>query len=89
MASTGPAGLLIAGSATEAIVRRSIDPCTAGSAAAGLVGGTKLTHAALAGKPMMSNEEFDILKQELLWEGSKVAVLTKAEQVSREGPCIV
>lgn len=26
-------------------------------------------------KPMMSNEEFDLLKEELLWEGSKVAVL--------------
>lgn len=30
---------------------------------------------------MMSNEEFDVLKQELLWEGSKVAVLTTSEQV--------
>ena len=26
-------------------------------------------------KPAMSNEEFDNLKEELLWEGSKVAVL--------------
>jgi len=26
-------------------------------------------------KPMLSNEEFDNLKEELLWEGSKVAVL--------------
>ena len=26
-------------------------------------------------KPSMSNEEFDNLKEELLWEGSKVAVL--------------
>lgn len=28
----------------------------------------------------MSNEEFDNLKQDLLWEGSKVAVLSKKEQ---------
>lgn len=35
----------------------------------------------VAGKPIMSNEEFDVLKQELLWEGSKVAVLTSSEQV--------
>lgn len=26
-------------------------------------------------KPAMSNEEFDNLKEELLWEGSRVAVL--------------
>ena len=26
-------------------------------------------------KPLLSNEEFDNLKEELLWEGSKVAVL--------------
>lgn len=26
-------------------------------------------------KPAMSNEEFDNLKEELTWEGSKVAVL--------------
>ena len=26
-------------------------------------------------QPMLSNEEFDNLKEELLWEGSKVAVL--------------
>ena len=29
----------------------------------------------------MSNEEFDTLKQELLWEGSQVAILSKDEQV--------
>ena len=28
----------------------------------------------------MSNEEFDNLKQELIWEGSKVAVLSSTEQ---------
>ena len=28
----------------------------------------------------MSNEEFDNLKQELIWEGSKVVVLDSAEQ---------
>lgn len=27
------------------------------------------------GKPVMSNEEFDNLKEELIWEGSRVAVL--------------
>lgn len=27
------------------------------------------------GTPTMSNEEFDILKEELTWQGSKVAVL--------------
>lgn len=27
------------------------------------------------GKPIMSNEEFDLLKEELTWQGSKVAVL--------------
>jgi hypothetical protein len=27
------------------------------------------------GTPMMSNEEFDLLKEELLWQGSKIAVL--------------
>lgn len=27
------------------------------------------------GKPIMSNEEFDVLKEELTWQGSKVAVL--------------
>jgi hypothetical protein len=31
----------------------------------------------------MSNEEFDVLKQELLWEGSQVAILSKDEQVRR------
>ena len=36
---------------------------------------------ATAGKPVMSNEEFDTLKQELLWEGSQVAILSKDEQV--------
>lgn len=29
-------------------------------------------------KPILSNEEFDLLKEELLWEGSKVAVLRYA-----------
>ena len=33
-----------------------------------------------SGAPVMSNEEFDVLKQELLWEGSQVAILTKDEQ---------
>jgi len=32
------------------------------------------------GAPMMSNEEFDNLKSELLWAGSQVAVLSKDEQ---------
>eukprot|EP00244_Chara_vulgaris_P009611 TRINITY_DN414_c0_g1_i1.p1 TRINITY_DN414_c0_g1~~TRINITY_DN414_c0_g1_i1.p1 ORF type:complete len:333 (+),score=56.13 TRINITY_DN414_c0_g1_i1:148-999(+) len=32
------------------------------------------------GKPIMSNEEFDNLKQELLWEGSSVAILSPEEQ---------
>ncbi|KAK9822185.1 hypothetical protein WJX81_008269 [Elliptochloris bilobata] len=31
-------------------------------------------------KPLLSNEEFDNLKEELLWEGSKVAVLSSTEQ---------
>lgn len=31
-------------------------------------------------KPIMSNEEFDNLKEELLWEGSKVVVLSADEQ---------
>jgi transcription elongation factor Elf1 len=31
-------------------------------------------------KPSMSNEEFDNLKEELLWEGSKVAILSGTEQ---------
>lgn len=31
----------------------------------------------------MTNEEFDILKQELIWEGSKVAVLDSSEQARR------
>ncbi|CAI7804786.1 unnamed protein product [Closterium sp. NIES-54] len=30
--------------------------------------------------PIMSNEEFDLLKEELLWEGSQVVVLSKDEQ---------
>ena len=34
---------------------------------------------------MMSNEEFDNLKQELIWEGSKVAVLSSAEQARPRG----
>lgn len=29
------------------------------------------------GKPIMSNEEFDNLKEELMWEGSKVVMLSK------------
>ena len=29
-------------------------------------------------KPMLGNEEFDNLKEELLWEGSKVAILRSA-----------
>lgn len=32
------------------------------------------------GKPAMSNEEFDLLKDELVWSGSKVAVLSSDEQ---------
>lgn len=32
------------------------------------------------GKPTMSNEEFDNLKQELLWEGSDVVILSPEEQ---------
>lgn len=32
------------------------------------------------GKPVMSNEEFDNLKEELIWEGSRVAVLSAEEQ---------
>eukprot|EP00271_Cylindrocystis_brebissonii_P015952 TRINITY_DN39049_c0_g1_i1.p1 TRINITY_DN39049_c0_g1~~TRINITY_DN39049_c0_g1_i1.p1 ORF type:complete len:361 (+),score=90.15 TRINITY_DN39049_c0_g1_i1:82-1164(+) len=32
------------------------------------------------GAPMMSNEEFDNLKEELTWEGSSVVVLSAAEQ---------
>ncbi len=32
------------------------------------------------GKPAMSDAEFDLLKDELLWSGSKVAVLTTNEQ---------
>lgn len=30
--------------------------------------------------PIMTNEEFDLLKEELLWEGSQVVVLSKDEQ---------
>ena len=29
-------------------------------------------------KPMLGNEEFDNLKEELLWEGSRVAILRSA-----------
>lgn len=36
-------------------------------------------HRLRSGKAEMSNEEFDNLKQELLWEGSKVAILNKQE----------
>lgn len=32
------------------------------------------------GKPIMSDEEFENLEQELLWEGSRVAVLSSTEQ---------
>jgi DNA-directed RNA polymerase subunit RPC12/RpoP len=32
------------------------------------------------GKPIMSNEEFDNLKEELMWEGSKVVMLSSDEQ---------
>ena len=31
------------------------------------------------GKPMMSDAEFDVLKESLIWEGSKVVVLSKDE----------
>lgn len=31
-------------------------------------------------EPIMTNEEFDLLKEELLWEGSKVVVLSTDEQ---------
>ena len=34
-------------------------------------------------KPAMSNEEFDNLKEELLWEGSKVAVLRYAADIAQ------
>ena len=34
-----------------------------------------------SGKPIMSNEEFDNLKENLLWEGSKVAIMSKNEMV--------
>ena len=43
--------------------------------------------ARAAGKPMMSNEEFDNLKQELIWEGSKVVVLSSAEQARDKCLC--
>lgn len=36
----------------------------------------------------MTNEEFDILKQELIWEGSKVAVLDSSEQACRGAPML-
>ncbi|BBN11196.1 hypothetical protein MPTK1_5g09890 [Marchantia polymorpha subsp. ruderalis] len=32
------------------------------------------------GKPMMSNEEFDNLKEELMWEGSSIVMLSPDEQ---------
>ncbi|GFR50417.1 hypothetical protein Agub_g12634 [Astrephomene gubernaculifera] len=32
------------------------------------------------GKPIMSDEEFNLLKEELIWSGSTVAVLSSAEQ---------
>lgn len=32
------------------------------------------------GKPNMSNEEFDLLKEELMWEGSSVVMLSPLEQ---------
>lgn len=32
------------------------------------------------GKPSMSNEEFDLLKEELMWEGSSVVMLSPLEQ---------
>ena len=32
------------------------------------------------GKPAISDEEFDLLKDELIWSGSKVAVLTSSEK---------
>eukprot|EP00803_Ostreobium_quekettii_P004712 evm.model.scf_819.7 EVM.evm.TU.scf_819.7 scf_819:51890-56835(+) len=32
------------------------------------------------GEPVMTNEEFEILKEELVWQGSTVAVLSSAEQ---------
>lgn len=34
----------------------------------------------LGSEPLMTNEEFDILKEDLTWEGSKVIVLSKEEQ---------
>jgi hypothetical protein len=37
------------------------------------------------GKPAMSNEEFDLLKDELVWSGSKVAVLRCRVLRSRAG----
>ena len=33
-------------------------------------------------KPVMTNEEFDNLKEELIWEGSSVAVLRCGVRVS-------
>jgi hypothetical protein len=33
-------------------------------------------------EPIMTNDEFDLLKEELLWEGSKVAILTYAPRVT-------
>ena len=39
-------------------------------------------------KPMLSNEEFDNLKEELLWEGSRVAVLRCLSATSDNGVII-
>ena len=35
------------------------------------------------GKPIMTNEEFDLLKENLLWEGSKIAIMSKDEMVRK------
>lgn len=38
----------------------------------------------MSGSPSMSDEEFDVLKDELTWEGSSVVVMTKEEQMFLE-----
>ena len=38
----------------------------------------------MSDNPSLSDEEFDVLKDELLWEGSTVVTMTKEEQMFLE-----
>ena len=60
---------------SERVHRRTHALSTVGRVAAAADGEQRLQAFYYDGKPTMSDEEFENLEQELLWEGSRVAIL--------------